>query len=53
MKCFCCGNDKHLANTCDKRNKIPREDWWDKKTGHVHVNKAVDTSDETDEMKRE
>ena len=53
MKCFCCGTDKHLANTCDKRNKIPREDWWDKKTGHVHVNKAVDTSDETDEIKGE
>ena len=28
LKCYCCGADGHSSTTCNKKEKIPRSDWY-------------------------
>jgi len=46
-KCFCCGSDSHILYECDKKESIPRDQWF-QQTGQTHFQNVDNNSVVTD-----
>jgi hypothetical protein len=51
MTCYCCGKKGHAAPDCDKKDKIPREEWYIKKA-MSNMQSQIGTESDGDSGKR-
>lgn len=45
-KCYCCGSPDHIVPNCDKKNSIPRDQWFDR-TQTMHYQNADNNDGES------